>query len=212
MIRVFRTQDAYVAFMTSLPLVQGEVFCTTFLPSAVFPKHSISLFFSRVERPHQPEVAAQALWNYGRRVRRAVIERKATLCIEVPCLREVCKTGTIHEASPQFAITYPTRLAIFKSLGDLNRKGSIFITPCPLPFVFRLHPPKGVLIDVQRNVADQLIQGIWLEDDKAFAIFTVETQRLIQAARKCGTGDALDRDIKAAVQRIQSGERYEWPW
>ncbi|HDL85349.1 MAG TPA: hypothetical protein ENH11_03315, partial [Candidatus Acetothermia bacterium] len=174
MIRVFSSQDDYVEFLVDLPLLRGEVFCSTFLPSCLFPRDSIDLYFSRTEVPDDPGIVTERLWEYGRRVRRAVMDGTAILCIEVSCIRRMCKTGVVHECTPVFTLTYPTRIEVLRTLQTLNREAAVYVTPGPIPFVFRLHPPSGVLVDVLHNVAAQMVQGIWLKDGAVFSKFAEE--------------------------------------
>ena len=212
MIRVFPSEDKYVEFLTSLPFVPGEVLCSSFLPSCLFPKDSIALYFARTEAPDDPGVVTERLWKYGRQIRRSVVDGMATLCIDASCMRMMCKEGVVHECSPTFTLTYPTRLEVMRSLRALNRRGSVYVTPGPIPFVFRLHPPGGVLIDVLRNVTEQRVQGIWLEDAVAFSHFAEEAKRLTEAAGSRGTGDALSETIDDAIRHFEMAQAYDWPW
>lgn len=212
MIRIFSSQEAYVEFMGRLAFGSGEFLCTSYLPSALFPRHALDEYFARVDRLTKPATVVEGIWDYGRRVKRGILEGRVTLCVEVQCLRTLCADGTVHKATPSFTVTYAIRATVLNVLRQLNAKGRVFVIPGPLPFVFRLHPPSGILVDVERNVSAQNVQGLWLDDPAAYSIFASEAARLIATAGERGTGGGLERDLAAAVDHLERGEHHEWPW
>lgn len=212
MIRVFGTMDEYVEFLTKLPIENGEAFCLSFLPSALFPKDLVHIFFERIEPSANPNNIASQLWFYGKQVMRAVEKGKVKFCIDVKALNNLCTKGQVHEASPKYEVSFAVRVQVLRNLRRMARSNGISITRGPIPYVFRLHPPSGILLDVKDNVIEQRVQGLWIEDNKAFKAFENEFLRLANAAPPSGQGSDLVSELDNAIGHLSLGDPYHWSW
>lgn len=79
-----------------------------------------------------------------------------------------------------------------------------------MPFIFRLHPPNGILIDVMVNQNQQLIQGIWIEDNNVYGSFQKELYRLITNTPLDGKSPLLNSKFIDAINQLESGYSYSW--
>lgn len=202
MISVFTSMDSYVDFLTTLPIVPGEIFCTSFLPSAFFPKDAVKLYFEQEGSVDNPTAISEHLWNYGKRVIQALENEVAILCIEQKALTNLCLDGTVHVSSPQYELGFATRIHVLRQIKRAALKNTVFLTTQPLAFTCRIHPPNGLLLDVNTNVVYQKVQGIWLEDITTYEAFKLESKRLIQSSIDSGRGllDKLDEAINTLSQ------------
>lgn len=116
MVKIFITNNEYIDFLTSLSIEDGEVFCTIFLPSSFFPKHSIETFFKHKDRLPDYKKAVSRLWEYGKYVYRAIAKGSATLCVEINSLHAFCESGLVHNAVPNFEVGFPVRVNVLKRL------------------------------------------------------------------------------------------------
>ncbi len=209
MIKVFETNEEFVSFMVTLPTHVGEIFCTNYLPSSLFPKDTISLYFERIDPEERHNLITSQLWQHGKHQLQAYLKGQATLCIEIGTLHALCFTGKIHEQLPQFEVSYSVRVYVLEVLSRVVQAQSLIVTREPIPYIFRLCPPSGVLLDVARNVARQKVQGIWIDDLNAYGSFAKEFERLKAEAASIND-ETLDAQIKTAIERLKSGESYRW--
>jgi hypothetical protein len=105
-------------------------------------------------------------------------------------------------------VSFGVRREVLQALLADARAGRLFALGSPLPYVFRLHPPDGILLDVQVNTSDQLIQGIWLCDRKAYLSFEDEFRRLSMATAV--EQIELVRQLAGAVAATKQGMNYTW--
>jgi hypothetical protein len=204
--------EEYVGFLTALPIKDGEAYCVNFLPSALFPKHSIHTFFDRVEVGSKPDVLSSNLWSYGKQVMRAVEKGSIRICIEAKAINNFCTRGYVHEASPKFEVGFAVRVQALHNLKRMATANGVMLIHGPIPYVFRLRPPSGVLLDVAHNVAEQRIQGLWIEDDNVYKAFEEEFIRLEKSAPLSGRGEALQSELDKAISHLTIGDPYQWSW
>lgn len=211
MTEVFSTMEEYVDFMTQLPMTVGEAFCLSFLPSAFFPKDAVQLFFQRNEPIKHSNQTTAKLWEHGKRLLRALESGNARMCIETQALVCLCAFGQVHEATPEYEISFAIRVHVLRQMKRASRRGAVSLIPGPIPYTFRLHPPSGVLIDVTRNVAEQNVQGIWINEPKVFEVFKLEFERLEKTSLATGRNPALLSTIDVAIAELSHGQAYYWP-
>lgn len=210
MVKAFESTEDYVDFLTKLPILEGEAFCLSFLPSSLFPKDSVQIFFERVEITNKPNSISSQLWDYGKRFMRAVESGQAELCVDKMALGNLCEKGIVHEASPNFEVSFAVRVQVLKNLLKMIKANKVFVIEGPVPYVFRLHSPSGVLLDVTKNTAEQRIQGLWIEDIEVFKAFQKEFTRLKSTATSYGQGTALQAQITQAISCLKNGDQYHW--
>jgi hypothetical protein len=210
MVKVFSTMADYVTFLTALPIAEGEVFCLSFMPSSLFPKHAISHYFLDIDPIKEHQVVTSRLWSYGRDVLHHLGRGQAELIIELAALQRLCESGSIHITSPRFEVGYAIRLQALKALRKLAEKDTVSFTTEVMPFTFRLHLPYGVLIDVGPNTNSQAVQGIWIDDEDSFVRFSSEFERLQRS--ECLRGDRLLKIIDKAMREFAIGRCYKGPW
>lgn len=211
MVRVFETNEEFVLFMCGLPVAIQEVFCTNYLPSSLFPKDTIRLFFERINVEQHYGVIASNLWEYGKRQRQAYLQGKATLCIDQSSLSSLCLSGRVHQASPQFEVSYAVRIHVLRLLQRIANANSLVVTNGPIPFVFKLYPPSGVLIDVNQNVTAQNVQGIWIDDIDAYRSFVKEFGRLKIDSGEGMSGQEPSFLFTRALEVLGFGRPCHWP-
>jgi hypothetical protein len=209
LIKVFRSQEEYVSFLTSLKINRGEMFCTTFLPVFLFPKDSIDFYYSRISIPAKPKKVTKELWAYVQSQKRAAKEQKAIFCVDVDAISSLCNQGIVHAANPTFTVTYPVRAAVLDNMLEFVANGSLIFVKGPIPYVFRLHAPKGVLIDVNYNISTQRVQGIWINQRDAQEAFTEEFNRL-RLTMDSVSKERLINSILKACNDLAEGASHKW--
>ena len=210
MITVFSTTKDYVRFLSALPDVPGSASCLTYLPSSLFPKDALTTFFSRKAPVAQPDIVAGDLWRTGKQRRRSLQARRDRVIVDSRALQAFCRRGLVHEATPEFEITFTVRAAVLRQLRDLVSVDVLRVTPAIVPYVYRIVPPAGVLLDVERNVPEQLVQGIWLEDQACCEAFTREFERAWQLAGDGASLDARLARVDAAIAATLDGRSEDW--
>lgn len=194
----------YVALIRDLPFEDGTLLCSSFMPSGLFDKDAISAF---VAREAGPAHVTNMLWEYGKRFRRAMASGALTLLVEDAALQNLCRWGQVHEAAPHFEVGFATRERVLRSLLPFAGKEQV-ITICEeVPYVFRLQPPDGVLVDVRRNVMRQTVQGLWLTGTQVYAAFAGEGRRLASGGT---TGSALVERLMIATTALAHGRPADW--
>jgi hypothetical protein len=212
MIKAFRTMEEYVRFLTGLPILDGEVFCINYLPSALFPKHTIQTFFERVDVNAQAASLSSSLWSYGKRIMRAVEKGTIGFYVDAKAVNNLCLRGLVHESSPKFEVGFAVRAQVLLNLKRMSEAGHLTLIHGPIPYVFRLHPPSGVLLDVAENVNEQRIQGLWLDDSDTYKAFTDEVARLEKSCPLAGRGPVLQDELETAIEHLKMGEPYRGSW
>jgi len=201
--RVFSSVLDYVKYVAALPVCGGEYFCYSFIPSAFFPKHIVDDYFGNIEAlPHHKKIA-DLLWGCRRRTLRAY--REGTLCVvlEQWALQRFIVDGLVHEARPQFQVGFPVRAHVLKELRTSPDGMNLMVTCEFLPYGYRLHAPDTVVLDVQRNVSTQSIQGLLITDTNVFNAFLAETIRL---SRSAVTGQEVVRLLEDAIEGLERGQ------
>jgi len=210
MSRVFKTANEYILFLKNLPFNDGEIVCTSFLPSALFQKDIIAFFFKKRVALDDAQSASQMLWDYGKQLRRAVSEGIAHLYIEERAIAQFCEKGIVHDAYPDYEVGFSTRAIVLNTLKNITETGNVAVVKGPLPYIFRLHRPTGVLIDVINNTLEQTIQGIWIEEKGIVDAFFNEAQRLFEATPVDGKGENLVKKLEGAIGELKAGYPVEW--
>lgn len=210
MIRVFSSPEEYIDCLTSLPMNSEEAVCTTFIPSAFFPRDAIQIFFERHAPLTLPSAVTASLWLYGEKLRRSLQDGSCVLCIERAAVSALIADGRVHEASPDFEVGFAARSHALSLMGDFAERGSLFLVREPIPFVFRLHSPASVLIDVTRNTSAQRVQGLLLQDGPTFEAFHSELRRLHEKADREDLGLPLAYELRAVASRVRSGQPHGW--
>ena len=210
MSKVFNTANKYIEFLATLPLEKGEMFCTSFLPSALFQKDIIENFYAKREAVADHKKATELLWNYGKKVRKAVSIGDVSLYIEERALVQFCKFGIVHDAYPDYQVGFGTKKIVLKSLKKISENGNVFIGNGVLPYIFRLNPSRGVLVDVINNTLEQKIQGLWLDEGVLVNAFLVEVERLIESAPESGRGEGLQKKLAWAIKEFGEGYPVDW--
>jgi hypothetical protein len=201
--RVFSSVLDYVKYISALPIGAGEYFCYSFLPSAFFPKHIIDDYFGNIEAlPHHKEIA-DLLWGCRRRSLRAFREGTLSVVIEHWALQRFIVDGIVHEARPEFQVSFAVRVQVLEEILRSPSCANVIVTREFLPYGYRLHTPDTVVLDVQRNVSSQSIQGLLITDTNVFDAFLAETIRLSRAAV---TGQDAVRLIEDAIERLGKGQ------
>lgn len=193
--------------MVSLPTCIGEKFCTNYLPSPLFPKDTVNLYFEKMDPEEHHNVVTTKLWEHGKHQLQAYLRGQATLCIEARALTRFCFNGIIHEQTPQFEAGYGVRVHVLEYLLRMVKAETLVVTKEFTPYVFKLFPPSGILLDVTRNVARQKVQGIWIDDSEAYQSFLKEFMRLTDESA-CASNSALESRIKSAIDHLIRGEPY----
>jgi len=207
MIQVFSTMADYVNFMSGLPFLPGESLSTSYIPSAFFPKDSIAYYFEHREVTSEAHEIVEKLWQHGKALLKALQVGKASLCIEGSALDALCSAGRVHEATPGFEVAFAARVHVLERLWKVYERGRLAFSQTPTPFVFRLHPPAGVLIDVTHNIPCQLVQGLWINETSVFQAFALEFERLKATSSPRLIGDAFEK----AIVSLRSGNPCRWP-
>lgn len=210
MSKAFTTAAQYIEFLKLLPFAEGEVICTSFLPSALFQKDVISVFYQRREALQDARWATQMLWEYGKRLRRAVADGVVHLCIEERAVEQFCRKGIVHDGYPEYEVSFSTRAAVLKTLQKIANSGKVFVVRGPLPYIFRLHRPEGVLLDVTNNTIEQRVQGLWIEEESIVKAFGEEADRLLLSAQSDGSGNGLISKLVWAIEQFESGYPVVW--
>ena len=206
---VFQSTDEYVSALTRLPTPPGGVICTTYLPSALFPKSALLTLFTRHQTSPYGNQTADALWDYGKKMRRYLSSGACQLTVEASALATFVNSGQVHAAVPQFEVTHHVRADVLSDLVSLARSTAVTVTPGPIPFVFRLVPPTGVLIDVTNNTVEQRVQGMWLDNDSSFAAFSAEASRLAHMEGAVSATDLSTR-LQESIERLRTGRLPFW--
>src|ERR1039457_5662740 len=96
MVRVFSTMAEYVHFLATLPIIRGEAFCLSFMPSAFFPKDAINRYFLAIDPIAEYQFVTSALWSYGKQMMHYLCKQQAELAVEVLALQRLCEGGSEH--------------------------------------------------------------------------------------------------------------------
>lgn len=200
MVQVLTSFREYVDLYVSLPIEAGSAYCLSFIPSGFFPKHSISRYFADHEKVGADARVAQQLWNHRGRQLEALRLGRARMCIQWSAIEDICSRGRVHEATPRYEVGFAERIHIFKLMLPFIGGGYVVFVDEPVPYTFRLCPPAGALIDVTRNTAKQTVQGLWIEDGRAFSAFEHEFERLYRPA---ATDIAIQRSARRVTEAIE---------
>lgn len=211
-IRVYESGIDYIDGLASLPLPDGTKLALSFLPVTLFPRDIVLRYYARDYQGADLSRIASGLHHYRRRLEVALRRGTIEIALEVDALRQLCLTGRIHAASQSFEVGATPRLNALIALRELVLSSRVRITRGPLPYVFALRPPASVLLDVDRNVAAQRIQGILLEDVNAFLAFSSEFARLTTARGICAPPEDVAAEIDLAVAHLRDGLPYRWTW
>lgn len=207
-VRVLVGMQEFVDFIDELPTPEGGVICSTYLPSALFSKSSLGAFFTDRQDADVSDVT-QRLWKYSRKMLRYLSTGRCRLLIEERSLAAFINEGRVHVAVPQFEVSHRTRADVLGKLRLLASDDIAIVSPHPLPFVFRLVPPHGVLIDVAQNTTEQKVQGIWIEDNNAYEAFAIEAIRLTTDSKAMRGGDLVAR-LSRAHDQLSVGRLPFW--
>lgn len=210
MTRAFGSMSDYVDFLTSLPITRGELICTSYIPSAFFPKDAVAYYFERSDATPGARVITEKLWGYGKALMKCLEAGEVSLCLENEALQRLCYQGVVHEVVPRFEVAFAARVHVLKRLKRACAHGRVALATSPSPFVFRLHPPSGVLLDVTHNLASQLVQGLWVDDPSVYEVFSREYERLTQTSAFTPSSNDLSNQIDRAIQSLRDGIPYNW--
>lgn len=205
--KVFTTPAEYIDFLTALPIVEGEVFCYSFVPVAFFPKDAIFRLYERADPTDDPRKISDLLWAYAQTTLRAFYAQKISIIIEEKAWKALIEHSLIHDGIPQFEVTSPVVDYVLQKACIKGPCSSLSLTPAHMPFIFRLHPPAGVLIDVRTNVNAQHVQGLWINDREAFLAFSAEAARLREGAL---TGGALQAEVRRTLDDFRRYGVLHW--
>ena len=133
MVKAFESIEDYVNFLTELPIQEGEVFCLSTLPSSLFPKDSLNIFFERIEATTKPDKISSQLWDYGRRIMKSVENGCVKICIDKMALNNLCEKGIVHEASLDFEVSFAVRVHVLKNLLKMAKVDGIVVIEGPVP-------------------------------------------------------------------------------
>ncbi len=207
MITVFQTNSEYIRHIAHRDVVDGEVLCLDFLPSAFFPKDYLDYFFERKEHIEDHKEAAQLLWRSGKQYLKLLRTGRVQLGIELEAISLFLERGVIHRATSGFEATPAIRMSVLETiLGYYNNLA--FIVE-PIPFIFRLVPPDEVILDVERNKTEQTIQGLSIKDRSSYDAFAAEYSRLKANGARTIHRDVLHAALLSAKGRIASGTASE---
>lgn len=207
--RVFSAHSEYVGFMLTLPMDVLCVHCTNYLPSCVFPKHLIDRYFEHWDHQADHKVLAEQLWEHGKHVRKAARSGRYRLFIEEKAISDFAASGTVHSQYPSFEASFALRAAAFGLLGKLASDDAVKVLPSRVPYNCRVLEGTGVLLDIDNNVSEQLIQGLWIEDASITSAFCAEMQRLEKHPETL-SGNQLVTRLATCEQYAGDGYPVQW--
>lgn len=203
MIKSFTNNFDYIDFITKNELKKGEVFCLNFLPSAFFPKDIIDYYFDKKDHIEGHRQASDKLWRYGREVITCLKSKQIEIAIEFSSLKKFIEKGIVHEAISNFEVSIATKISVIENL--ISCFESITFLSQPTPFVFRLIPEDTIIIDVDRNISEQTIQGLFLQDKTTYLNFRKEFERLKKQSSIDIDKDKLKNSLSKAISILRTG-------
>jgi hypothetical protein len=208
-VKVFRDMPTFVGVAAGLQVADGGIMCSSYLPSSLFPKDSVEVFFTQKQSLDGATEVTRKLWESGKALYRSLRSGRWKLLVEERCLISFVNDGLVHEGVPDFEQGHKTRIAVLRRIRTLAIADSIVVVAGPVPFVFRLVPPSEVLIDVRENLVSQSVQGILLDDLDAYAAFSGEASRLENEDCVLRAVPLADK-CEASMERLKLGRVPFW--
>lgn len=204
-VSTFKSMQEFINCISKTDFAPGEKYATSVMPSALFSKHYLTDFFSVFDRyPHGKEMASE-LWEYGRRFLSALRKGDLTICLEWVSLENFVIRGLVHSSNLDFEVSFAERVHVLRTLRPFVASQSCLFTDSVPPYLFRLHPPHSVILDIERNYPDQSIQGLLIEEPETYSNFETEFERLVQSASAPDYREARIGWIDGAIAALLSG-------
>ncbi len=203
MVRTFKNNFEYINFITSNKLLDDEIICSNFLPSAFFPKEIIDYFFDKKEHIDKHKIASDMLWHYGKHILKKLDIGKMQIGIEFNSLKIFLEKGIVHKATHNFETSLAARIYVIDKI--ILFLDYIYFFPEPIPYIFRLIPNDLVILDVDNNKTEQTIQGIFIKDKQVFDDFKNEFERLKKNSINLINKNNIRKSLIDAKVTLKSG-------